>query len=270
MFRNITESEAVAEKATCRSVGRTRAQKDKKTKIYVWEFPVRFTHWVNVLCILVLSLTGYYISSPFAISAYTKQYLTGWIQFIHFVAAYIFLMSVTIRLYWSLAGNQYAKMTQWLPLTAERLAALLRDIKCHVRMDIKSTCRVGHTSLGGLIFFILHVIFLLQILSGFAMYSVNHTGAYWTVISGWLQDVVPAEQIRTYHHLSMYMVLGFVPVHLSMSFLNNVINRNNIVISILNGNKCIAERDLGQITPGNREESNDFQCTKSDGSCSSE
>ena len=32
----------------------------RKKKVYVWEFPVRLTHWLNVICLLVLSVTGFY------------------------------------------------------------------------------------------------------------------------------------------------------------------------------------------------------------------
>ena len=32
---------------------------------YVWEWPVRLTHWFNMLAIVVLSVTGYYIGHPY-------------------------------------------------------------------------------------------------------------------------------------------------------------------------------------------------------------
>ena len=32
---------------------------------YVWEWPVRLTHWFNVIAIIVLSVTGFYIGNPF-------------------------------------------------------------------------------------------------------------------------------------------------------------------------------------------------------------
>ncbi|MGB8445479.1 MAG: cytochrome b/b6 domain-containing protein, partial [Pseudolabrys sp.] len=34
-------------------------------KVYVWELPVRLTHWLLFFSILVLSATGYYIGHPF-------------------------------------------------------------------------------------------------------------------------------------------------------------------------------------------------------------
>src|SRR5437899_3113990 len=82
-----------------------------KQTIYVWELPVRITHWVNVLSILVLSLTGYYISNPFfgTRGVATNEYLMGTIRFTHFVVAFVFTASVLFRLYWAFAGNRYAR-----------------------------------------------------------------------------------------------------------------------------------------------------------------
>ena len=72
-------------------------------KIYTMEFPVRLTHWLNVLSILVLSITGFYIGNPF-IHSINENYIMGWMRFIHFVAAYIFTMAISLRLYWLFVG----------------------------------------------------------------------------------------------------------------------------------------------------------------------
>ena len=34
-------------------------------RVYVWEWPVRFTHWVNAVAIVFLCFTGIYIGTPF-------------------------------------------------------------------------------------------------------------------------------------------------------------------------------------------------------------
>jgi len=31
-------------------------------RVYVWQWPVRLTHWLNAYSILFLALTGYYIA----------------------------------------------------------------------------------------------------------------------------------------------------------------------------------------------------------------
>ncbi|HDY70958.1 MAG TPA: Ni/Fe-hydrogenase, b-type cytochrome subunit, partial [Nitrospirae bacterium] len=37
---------------------------NERKRVYAWEFPVRLTHWINVLCIIALSITGFYIGNP--------------------------------------------------------------------------------------------------------------------------------------------------------------------------------------------------------------
>lgn len=210
---------------------------NERIRIYVWEFPVRFTHWINFLCILTLSLTGLYMSSSLTHAFATRQFVIGWVQFIHFVTAYVFLMSLIIRIYWSLAGNNYANIIQWLPLTRKRIKDLLDDIMYHLSLDIKSTSKIGHTTLGSFVFFILYIIFLMSILSGFSMYAINHEGENWRVLAGWIQDIMSIETLKSFHKLLMYIVLMFVPVHVFMSWASNFKIKNGLIRSIFNGYK---------------------------------
>ena len=78
---------------------------EKKYKQYIWELPVRWCHWVNVLSIAVLSATGILIGNPVFIGSSPDAYLMGWIRFIHFVFAYALLVSVVTRMIWTFSGN---------------------------------------------------------------------------------------------------------------------------------------------------------------------
>ena len=40
-------------------------------RVYVWELPVRVYHWLNALCVLVLTVTGILIAHPPAIASAT-------------------------------------------------------------------------------------------------------------------------------------------------------------------------------------------------------
>ncbi len=217
---------------------------NEKIKIYVWEFPVRLTHWINFFCILTLSLTGFYISSPMDHAIFSKHYLMNWIRFIHFVAAYTFMISFFIRLYWSIAGNEYADMVKWIPLTRKRLKELFNDIRHHLVLDIKATYRIGHTRLGAFMFFILQIIFLFSLVSGFAMYSARHPGESWKVIGEWVQANMPVEGMKGYHKTLMYIFLFFVPSHMFMSWINNVKHKNRLIRSIFSGHKVVDEKHL--------------------------
>jgi Ni/Fe-hydrogenase 1 B-type cytochrome subunit len=222
---------------------------DDKIKIYVWEFPVRITHWINFFCILTLSLTGYYMGSSLDHVIFSKQYIMSWIRFIHFVAAYTFLMSIIIRLYWSLVGNEYANMLKWIPFTRERIKTLFNDIKHHLVLDVKATYRIGHTALGSFVFFILQIIFMIALFSGFAMYSVKHPGEYWSVIGELVQNTITVDDVKRYHKMLMYIVLVFFPIHLFMSWLNHIKLKNELIGSIFNGHKIIHEKNQKSPAP---------------------
>ena len=69
-------------------------------RVYVWELPVRFYHWLNAGVIVVLVTTGFLIGSPPALISNdeaTHRFWLGKVRFIHFIAAYIFFFNLFVR-----------------------------------------------------------------------------------------------------------------------------------------------------------------------------
>ena len=81
-------------------------------RVYVWEMPVRAYHWINAIALTLLCVTGYMIGRPvriaYAAEAY-QQYWFGWVRFIHFAAAYVYVFNFAARIYWGFVGNKYAR-----------------------------------------------------------------------------------------------------------------------------------------------------------------
>ncbi len=219
-------------------------QNEQRTKVYAWEFPVRLTHWINVLSIVTLSVTGFLVGKPLIHAISSQEYIMGWIRFIHFVAAYAFAVSVLLRIYWSFAGNRHANMLRWIPLTGQKIADIINDIKCYLFINTKSACSIGHTSLAALTYLILFLLFLFQISSGFALYSVTHHGALWTILGGWLLGILDLQTARVYHHLFMYIVIAFAIVHVYMSWSSDIKEKSGVMSSMFSGWKFMTERDL--------------------------
>ena len=38
-------------------------------RVFVWQLPVRFFHWINAFCIVALGVTGYLIGHPLAFAS---------------------------------------------------------------------------------------------------------------------------------------------------------------------------------------------------------
>ncbi|HEY5647534.1 MAG TPA: cytochrome b/b6 domain-containing protein, partial [Pseudomonadales bacterium] len=82
--------------------------------VYVWDLPVRLTHWLLAISITVLAITGFYIGHPFitAPDPAGQEFVMGTILAIHFFAAIVFSLSELARIVWMFVGNKYARWNQ--------------------------------------------------------------------------------------------------------------------------------------------------------------
>jgi Ni/Fe-hydrogenase 1 B-type cytochrome subunit len=217
-----------------------------KVEVYVWDLPVRITHWVNVASILVLSLTGYYIANPFfgTRGPATDQFLMGTVRFVHFSVAFIFTMSVLFRVYWAFAGNKYARWQQFVPVKRSRRRALGRMIGYYTFFRKEPPPEVGHNPLAGVTYIGLYLLFALQILTGFALYSQPFTGGVWKTLCGWIIVAFGAQPVRLVHDIIMYLIIAFTIHHVYSAVVIDLEERSGLVSSIITGRKLLTRRHL--------------------------
>lgn len=214
-------------------------------RAYVWEFPVRFTHWINFLSIIALSVTGIYIGSPFMHAYSSKQYIMGWMRFIHLTASYAFFMSLIVRVYWAFMGNRYASWKVWFPFTQERLRDIANELKFYLLITRKQSHAIGHTVTARLTYLFVFLLFAFEIVSGFAMYSFNHKGLIWMLLGGWLLTLWDVQTIRLLHHLAMYIIFAFIGLHVYIAWWLDSTEKNGLMGSIFSGYKFIAGKERG-------------------------
>jgi hypothetical protein len=104
-------------------------------RVYVWELPVRVYHWINAVALVVLCVTGYLIGAPlrafYAAEAY-QQYWFGWVRFLHFLAAFVYVFNFAARLYWGFVGNKYSHWNAFFPLKKSQQQEIVDVIKADV------------------------------------------------------------------------------------------------------------------------------------------
>ena len=73
--------------------------------VYVWEVPVRVWHWLMVPAMLVLFVTGYFIGAPLPSvgGEASDNFWFGYIRFAHFASAYVFAITLVLRIVWGLS-----------------------------------------------------------------------------------------------------------------------------------------------------------------------
>jgi Ni/Fe-hydrogenase 1 B-type cytochrome subunit len=225
----------------------TVAQAEPRQDVYVWELPVRITHWVNVITIGILVVTGFYIASPFITTSgpATDQYLMGTVRFIHFVAAFVFTISVLFRVYWAFVGNTYANWRQIVPTKRARRRGIRRMLGFYLFLRREAPAVVGHNPLAGSAYLVVFILFILQIITGFALYALPlEHGAFWATAFGWVIVVFGEQPVRLVHDIIMWLILAFVIHHVYTAILIDIQERSGLVSSIITGFKSLTRHQL--------------------------
>ena len=221
-------------------------------RIYIWEVPVRFTHWVNVLSIVVLSFTGYYIGNPY-ITASVREwyggYFMGIMRFVHFAAAYVFVGSIALRTYWGfIGGNRWASWRALVPFfTAEGRGKMKHALQYYTFLRRDPPTVLGHNALAGFTYLFIVFLYFVQIVTGFALYGQAHPGGIWHKLTSWTFLLLSNQQMRLTHHMVMWLLIAFALHHVYSAFLVDAEEANGLMSSIFSGWKFIVpEPDAAQ------------------------
>ena len=215
-----------------------------KFKCYIWEVPVRWCHWVNVLSIVTLAATGYLIGSPYSFGSSTSDFTMGWIRFIHFTAAYSFTVSVIIRMIWSVIGNKYSGWKEFFPLATvsgrEKMVKMLRYYM-FIDKDVPET--IGHNPLATSAYVVLFAIYSLMILTGFSLYAEHAPGSPMHRILGLMYATFSNQGMRLAHHFSMWMIFGFIINHIYSAWLMDIKEHGSEISSMFSGYKFTVKKE---------------------------
>jgi Ni/Fe-hydrogenase 1 B-type cytochrome subunit len=210
-------------------------------RVYVWEAPMRATHWVNFAVIGTLSFTGLYMGNPFLRTPEGEVFYMATARFTHFLAAYVLTVSWLTRLYWAFAGNGYSRLGVFFFYNRERRKEMWEDLKFYLFIGRRHPTAVGHTPLGSLAYLFVFLILLGQIITGFSLYAQSHYGLFATLMGGWLPAFVALPTIRLIHHSLMWLLIWFVIMHIYMAWLNDRSNKDFCISSIFTGYKGVYE-----------------------------
>lgn len=214
------------------------ATQERFVRRYIWQPVVRWYHWINVLCMFLLAITGYYIGNPFVnVAGLPFPYITAIARFTHFVSATILAIVLLVRLYWAFVGNRYARWEGVLPVNRERARDLWQQFKYYSFLASDRPCYVGHNPIAGLSYAILWLLTIVQGITGLALNAEVNPGGFWWTWFGWLFGVSANQTLRLIHHSLMWAFIIFFLLHLYMAILDDVEERDGILSSIVNGVK---------------------------------
>jgi Ni/Fe-hydrogenase 1 B-type cytochrome subunit len=214
-------------------------------RVYVWELPVRLTHWILFFSILILSATGYYISHPFiSVPGPAKDhFVMGTVRTIHLYTAIVFTLAVLVRIYWFFAGNQYARLTEFIPMTLRRWRSLWRTFLYYSFIRHDPDEYPGHNALAAGSYAFVFMVYVVLIATGLALYTVVDSASSPYQVFKFLVPLFGGLQMaRLVHHISMWIVLIFAVVHIYFVLLSSIIEHIGTFDSIFSGYKFMPDR----------------------------
>ena len=214
---------------------------------YVWELPVRISHWATALCVVALFFTGLYMNQPVLApngEAY-RHFVMGRIREIHFIAGYVLLFSFLLRVYWFYAGNNYARSGFPLVWRKEWWADIRAQSLRYLHLE-RGHVHLGHNALAGVAytFFVIFLVWF-QIFSGLALYSEDNPGGFWDKLVGWMIPLMGGSfRLRMWHHMAAWGFVVFFIIHLYIVLYDDRQYKNGLVSSMLVGLKFYEKGDL--------------------------
>ncbi|HEY5629630.1 MAG TPA: Ni/Fe-hydrogenase, b-type cytochrome subunit [Candidatus Limnocylindrales bacterium] len=215
--------------------------------VYIWQVPVRITHWVTAFCIVTLSLTGGYIADPFLIPPGGHVMTT--IRMIHIIAALTFLVTGAIRTVYLLFGNRYVRWTAFIPTNRKQFTELFRQAGFYgfVKSEIPKV--LGHNQLAAAAYLALFALLLVETVTGFALDGLMGAEPGATGFA-WLRELFGPQMLRLVHHLSMWLILAIALFHVYSCVLVDHIENVGVVTSMFTGYKFPTREEVVESRDG--------------------
>jgi Ni/Fe-hydrogenase 1 B-type cytochrome subunit len=215
--------------------------------VYVWELPVRLAHWGLVISLVLLTVTGSYMHSPYLVSVGSRAWVMGWMRFVHELSGF-FLMAIFVpRIYWFFGGNHYSSWRAWLPHTARQWASFKSMVAYYGFRRRSPFEEIGHNTLAAMAYTVVFLLLAIEFLSGLILFSVVEGNPILQFLVGWIPRIINIQWIRSAHFLIMFFLITFFIHHIYSAVLVGISERNGELESIFTGWKFVPKRLLDEV-----------------------
>ncbi|MEE8573127.1 MAG: Ni/Fe-hydrogenase, b-type cytochrome subunit, partial [Gemmatimonadota bacterium] len=190
--------------------------------VYLWRWPLRVTHWVSAITVVVLVVTGFYIGAPYFTTwgEASSHFLMGWARFLHFSAAALIVAAAILRVYWLFVGNKWARWNALLPVRKKNWKNMWKMLKYYFLVRQESMPHyLGHHPLQQLSYTAIYLVVIVQVVTGFAMYGLSNPGGFFHTVFSWVGPMFGGIQnARFAHHALTWILITFIPLHIYLAF----------------------------------------------------
>ncbi|HUY87872.1 MAG TPA: Ni/Fe-hydrogenase, b-type cytochrome subunit [Pirellulales bacterium] len=210
---------------------------------YEWNWAYRIDHWLRAAAIFVLAASGFYIYRPFA-GAWESQpaasvadawLVMAWMRFAHFVAAYVLILGLVVRVYLAFNSRFDADWRDFGLLCNLRDAPQM--IKYYLFLSPSHKPYRRYNPLQAMTYLLWAVLIVVQALTGFALYEGNVFGLFPSAANFlWVQQWLGGNaNTRLLHYLITWVFLITAAVHVYMAVMVSWTQRDHSFRAMFTG-----------------------------------
>jgi len=207
------------------------------TSLYRWQ------HWIRAISIVVLTVTGFYIASPF-VTPVPNPEPTNFMQALfrswHEIFGFVLMAVVALKIYLFFFARRYRKE---IGSIKDFLSPKVwgGQIGYYLLVSKHPHLRGTYNPLQFVAYVGFYILMILLILTGLILYAhVYHNG-----FGGMIYDTMMSFEVmlgglawvRELHHIAMWGVILFVAVHVYMAIYNAVFGKDGSMDAIFSGMK---------------------------------
>ena len=220
--------------------------------VYVWQRPVRLFHWLMVISLTGLTITGFYMHRPFLVETGSRAWAMGTMRFTHEIFGFLLIAVVLMRSYWFFAGNRWARWRAWVPLKREQWQSMKSMLLYYSYQRREPYPEIGHNSLAAACYLAIFLLLVVECVTGLVLYEVVSGSHLLRVTVGWVPRIVDIQYIRLCHYFVMYCFIAFLIHHVYSAVLVSMEQRNGLMKSIFSGWKFVPRSLLESEVQTNR------------------
>ena len=225
----------------------TRERKSRREEpgdfryVPVWDWQLRVFHWLAVIFIIILSVTGILMGGGrFAYNG-TKgdSFYFSYLRLFHFIAGWLLLSTAIIRIAGLFfASNKYQRWDALFPVKPRDLKNLFTVMMNYLfcRFD-RGPHYIGHNPLQQVAYTGIYAAGMVALLTGFALYALYAPDFWLFHYLIWFDRAVGIQYIRFVHLAVMWVFLIFIPIHFYLAIRADTVEREGGMSSIFSGGR---------------------------------
>lgn len=221
--------------------------KEKRIAIYEYSIGLRWTHWLRFFAIVGLTITGFYLAYVFVAPEVTNKpvnFMNAKFRMWHEIFGFALIAVTIFKTYLFVLDRKSYK---------ERVAIIdlinpivwFKQIRYYLFLGDHPKLKGSYNPLQFIAYILLYGMLFLVSITGLVLYvHVYHQGMgallYDTMrsVEVWMGGLA---NVREIHHICMWGILLFVPIHIYMAVFNSIKGKEGALGAIFSGYKFSKE-----------------------------